>query len=130
MPYFLSLITPHTRELIVTCWYPPIAHTTYHLSGMRAVVLSLTMLAVSAHGIFGDVRDRLGCQLPGHTDYQFCNASLSTKDRVKDLMQRIPDNLKPSLLTARACAAIPEIGVPSYYWVSVAIIRSVYCFFS
>ena len=69
-----------------------------------------------AAAIFGDVRDRLGCQLPGHTLYPFCNSSLPTKDRVADLIPRIPNELKPGLLTARAVVAIPSIGVPSYYW--------------
>eukprot|EP01045_Picozoa_sp_COSAG04_P053189 COSAG04_NODE_23093_length_344_cov_0.636735_1_plen_38_part_10 len=38
-------------------------------------MLPLALLAATAHAgpakAFGDVRDRLGCQLPGHTSYPF-----------------------------------------------------------
>ena len=69
--------------------------------------------AQAAVAIFGDVRDRLGCQLPGHTLYPFCNSSLPTKDRVADLIPRIPNELKPGFLTARAVVAISPTMDPA-----------------
>ena len=65
---------------------------------------------------FGDVRDRLGCQLPTHTDYPFCDTSKSVAERAADLVSRIKDEDKPALLTARADRALPYLGVPSYYY--------------
>ena len=84
------------------------------------------------------------CVLPGHTSYPFCNTSLDLDARVYDLIQRIHDDDKPNLLTARGCRdcdsndgdddgndalhrtatsrgpghmqALPYLGVPEYYW--------------
>jgi hypothetical protein len=66
--------------------------------------------------LFGDVRDRLGCQLPGHTHYPFCNTSLPIALRAADLVRRVKNADKPALLTARAVKPLPELGVPSYYY--------------
>lgn len=44
------------------------------------VALASTAAAMAPH--FHDVRDRLGCQRPGHTQYPFCNTSLSYDQRV------------------------------------------------
>ena len=63
---------------------------------------------------FGDVRDRLACQLPGHTAYPFCDTTKPIEARVADLIQRINDTDKPGLLTARAVAPLPYLGVPGY----------------
>ena len=59
----------------------------------------------------------------GHDHYPFCNRSLSIEARVRDLISRIDDKVKPNLLTARGYdgtsssrQALPELGVPSYYW--------------
>jgi hypothetical protein len=56
---------------------------------------------------------------------------LSVKDRVKDLISRITDADKPNLLTARGkggngqhMQALPELGVPAYYWVIMHSTRS------
>jgi hypothetical protein len=55
-------------------------------------------------------------------DLPFCNTSLPIDDRVRDLISRIRTADKPNLLTARGHlknrgrTAIPELGVPSYYW--------------
>ena len=65
---------------------------------------------------FGDVRDRMGCQLPGHTHYPFCDTSKTIAERAADLVARIHDADKPALLTARANRALPYLGVPSYYY--------------
>jgi len=43
---------------------------------------------------------RLGCE-PPHDHYPFCDSNLSVSSRVKDLISRIPDSIKPNLLTAR-----------------------------
>eukprot|EP00036_Acanthoecidae_sp_10tr_P008588 CAMPEP_0182919026 /NCGR_PEP_ID=MMETSP0105_2-20130417/2424_1 /TAXON_ID=81532 ORGANISM="Acanthoeca-like sp., Strain 10tr" /NCGR_SAMPLE_ID=MMETSP0105_2 /ASSEMBLY_ACC=CAM_ASM_000205 /LENGTH=784 /DNA_ID=CAMNT_0025056151 /DNA_START=43 /DNA_END=2397 /DNA_ORIENTATION=+ len=59
----------------------------------------------------------------GKDHFPFCNTSLPLDDRVRDLVSRIPDEIKPNLLTARghehsvaSQQDIPELGVPSYYW--------------
>lgn len=58
----------------------------------------------------------------GYDHFPFCNTSLPLADRVRDLIGRIPDAVKPNLLTARGHLknrgrqALPELGVPSYYW--------------
>ena len=44
------------------------------------------------------------------------NTSLSPRQRAADLVSRIDDAAKPGLLTAREVVALPEIGVPSYYY--------------
>eukprot|EP01052_Picozoa_sp_SAG31_P028825 SAG31_NODE_2815_length_5045_cov_3.196522_4_plen_299_part_00 len=59
---------------------------------------------------FGDVRDRMGCQLPNHTHYLFCDTSKSIPERAADLVARIHDADKPGLLTARANKALPYLG--------------------
>ena len=52
----------------------------------------------------------------------FCNTSVPVDDRVRDLISRIKAVDKPNLLTARGHlknrgrTALPELGVPSYYW--------------
>jgi len=58
------------------------------------------------------------CHLPGHTDYPFCNTSLTLDMRVKDLVSRLSISEKPPLLTARESpmGAIPRLGVPEYDW--------------
>jgi len=69
------------------------------------------------------------CQ-PGspHTALPFCDASLPSAVRARDLLARINDTAKPALLTARGPSngkstapnggrqAFPELGVPSFYW--------------
>ena len=63
-----------------------------------------------------------GCVAP-HDTYPFCNTSLPVEDRVRDLISRIDDKVKPNMLTARGQGGngqhmqkIPELGVPAYYW--------------
>eukprot|EP00039_Didymoeca_costata_P005612 m.83066 g.83066 ORF g.83066 m.83066 type:complete len:896 (-) comp12900_c0_seq1:42-2729(-) len=48
--------------------------------------------------------------------YPFCNTSLSINERVMDLISRIHDADKPSLMTARHSAPLPYLGVPAYDW--------------
>ena len=58
------------------------------------------------------------CTAP-HDKYKFCDTTLSTAERVADLLQKIPDETKPNLLTARGGHGLQnytEIGVPAYYW--------------
>jgi len=62
-------------------------------------------------------------RLAGHDHYPFCNTSMPLDDRVRDLVSRIKDVDKPNLLTARGHTrraggqqALPELGVPAYYW--------------
>jgi hypothetical protein len=68
----------------------------------------------------------------GFDHYPFCNTSLSIDQRVADLVKRIDDEAKPNLLTARGHLghrgrqAIPELGVPSYYWGSNCIHASMF----
>ena len=82
-----------------------------------AAALAASLVSLAALGNhFGDVRDRLGCQLPGHTHYPFCDTSLTAADRAADLVSRINVTDKPALLTARATRALPALGVPSYYY--------------
>jgi len=63
----------------------------------------------------------------GYDHFPFCNASMSVDDRVRDLIARIADEDKANLLTARGFEksrgrqALPELGVPSYYWGSNCI---------
>ena len=39
----------------------------------------------------------------GKDHFPFCNTSLPIDERVWDLVARIPDSIKPNLLTARGC---------------------------
>lgn len=60
----------------------------------------------------------------GKENFPFCNVSLPIDDRVRDLISRIPNSVKPALLTARgpnphdpsSRQALPHLGVPAYYW--------------
>ena len=69
---------------------------------------------------------------PPHDRYPFCNTSLTIDVRVHDLIARIPNSIKPNLLTARGNLrnknrqAIPSLGVPSYYWGSNCIHSSMF----
>ena len=58
------------------------------------------------------------CHLPGHTDYPFCNVSLTVEERVADLVSRIQPEEKAPLLTARESplGGIPRLGLPEYDW--------------
>ena len=47
----------------------------------------------------------------GHDRYRFCNATLSVEERVADLLQRIPDETKPALLTARGRCWLRALAV-------------------
>lgn len=66
------------------------------------------------------------CVESGHTQYPFCNTSLSLDSRVRDLVSRILPEDKPGLLTARAHKGLPYLGVPSYYWGSNCIHSSMF----
>jgi beta-D-xylosidase 4 len=56
------------------------------------------------------------CSEPQHQQLAFCNASLSTSDRVEDLLSRLPLDEKVTLLTARASPKgnMSSIGLPEY----------------
>ena len=69
-----------------------------------------------------DRRSPFGC-LPPHDHYPFCDVALPVAARVRDLLSRIDDAVKPNLMTARGrggsgqqLQALPELGVPGYYW--------------
>ena len=77
----------------------------------------------------------------GFNHFPFCNTSLARDDRVRDLVSRIADADKANLLTARGHLnkmvsgmfptyggrqALPELGVPSYYWGSNCIHSSMF----
>ena len=70
--------------------------------------------------------------VPPHDKYRFCDTSLSIDERVMDLVKRIPDSSKANLLTARGKEmhkgreALPNLGVPSYYWGSNCIHSSMF----
>ena len=58
----------------------------------------------------------LACQ-PPHDSFPFCDTKMSVPDRIRDLISRIDDADKPSLLTARSAnSSLPDLGVPAYYW--------------
>jgi len=48
--------------------------------------------------------------------YPFCNSSLSIDARTEDLVARMKTASKPSVMTARHSAPIPDLGVPAYDW--------------
>ena len=56
-----------------------------------------------------------------YSHYPFCNTSLSTDERVKDLISRLNLTEKATLLIARESPlnSIPRLGIPEYDWVSV-----------
>eukprot|EP00041_Stephanoeca_diplocostata_P008138 m.117691 g.117691 ORF g.117691 m.117691 type:complete len:917 (+) comp17191_c0_seq1:436-3186(+) len=61
--------------------------------------------------------------VPPMDNFPFCDVTKSVKDRVLDLVGRIPDADKANLLTARGLGgdgqhmqALPTLGVPAYYW--------------
>mmetsp|Transcript_5670 Transcript_5670/g.10410 ORF Transcript_5670/g.10410 Transcript_5670/m.10410 type:complete len:235 (-) Transcript_5670:2095-2799(-) len=72
----------------------------------------------------------------GLDHFPFCNVSLSLDQRVWDLVNRIKNEDKPNLMTARGHLnhlspgggrqALPELGVPSYYWGSNCIHSSMF----
>ncbi|ETP10162.1 hypothetical protein F441_14126, partial [Phytophthora nicotianae CJ01A1] len=58
------------------------------------------------------------CSSSAHQQFAFCNASLSTSERVEDLLRRLPLDEKVTLLTARASPKgnMSSIGLPEYNW--------------
>ena len=68
------------------------------------------------------------CQ-PPHDGYAFCDVSLPLERRLDDLLDHIPMSSYGKLLTARQSVALPEIGLPAYYWGTNAIhgLRNVEC---
>ena len=48
--------------------------------------------------------------------WAFCNVSLSTEERLTDLVARINMSEAGSQLTARQSSALPRLGIPSYYY--------------
>jgi beta-glucosidase-like glycosyl hydrolase len=74
----------------------------------------------------------------GKDHFPFCNVSLPVDERVRDLVGRIDDKLKPNLLTARFSHGgsklgpsadgqpLTELGVPAYYWGSNCIHSSMF----
>lgn len=59
--------------------------------------------------------------LPYAADFGFCDTSLSVEDRLADLVPRVNLSDAGHQLTAREGPAIPELGLPSYYWGTNAI---------
>ncbi|KAE9347208.1 putative exo-1,4-beta-xylosidase [Phytophthora fragariae] len=58
------------------------------------------------------------CSDGEHQKFPFCDASLSTSERVEDLLRRLPLDEKVTLLTARASPKgnMSSIGLPEYNW--------------
>ncbi|KAG2524398.1 hypothetical protein JM16_004994 [Phytophthora kernoviae] len=58
------------------------------------------------------------CSDSGHDKFPFCNVSLSTSERVEDLLSRLPLDEKVTLLTARASphGNMSTLGLPEYNW--------------
>lgn len=57
----------------------------------------------------------LACQ-PPHDSFPFCDTTLAVSDRIRDLISRIDDADKPSLLTARSKnSSLPALGVPGAF---------------
>jgi len=56
------------------------------------------------------------CSQPESVAFAFCNKSLTTEERVADLVARLTLFELGPQLTARHSPAIPRLGIPSYYW--------------
>ena len=56
------------------------------------------------------------CSQPESVAFAFCNRSLTTEERVADLVSRLTLYEIGPQLTARHSPAIPRLGIPSYYW--------------
>ncbi|GMF17042.1 unnamed protein product [Phytophthora fragariaefolia] len=58
------------------------------------------------------------CVGKSNQELPFCTSSLSTADRVEDLLSRLPLQEKATLLTARASprGSMSSIGLPEYNW--------------
>eukprot|EP00039_Didymoeca_costata_P017511 m.324676 g.324676 ORF g.324676 m.324676 type:complete len:878 (-) comp16544_c0_seq6:89-2722(-) len=79
----------------------------------------------STQQVFGTIKKKppvkVACNTEGYTHFPFCNTSLTTEERITDLLSRINDTDKPNLMTARGrggtnMQAFPSLGVPAYYW--------------
>lgn len=74
---------------------------------MRAKMAAFVMMSVLIylHAVSGQTSyydAGVSACRSGKDHFPFCNTSLSTEARVKDLLTRIPDHAKPNLLTARS----------------------------
>ncbi|EEY63638.1 glycoside hydrolase, putative [Phytophthora infestans T30-4] len=78
--------------------------------------LALLACAISTPTV--DASIPRACSSPEHQQFAFCNASLSTAERVEDLLRRLPLDEKVTLLTARASPKgnMSSIGLPEYNW--------------
>lgn len=94
---------------------------------LRSLLLSLPTIGAEPQPSYYDAGLSACVPGAGHDHYPFCDVSLPIDDRVNDLISRIDDSVKPHLLTARGYLknqgrqALPELGVPSYYWGSNCI---------
>ncbi|KAE9027940.1 hypothetical protein PR003_g2943, partial [Phytophthora rubi] len=83
---------------------------------MRALLLLLTVSSCVAVPV--DAEIPRACVGRADQELPFCNTSLSTADRVEDLLSRLPLQEKATLLTARASprGSVSSIGLPEYNW--------------
>ncbi|EGZ24680.1 family 3 glycoside hydrolase [Phytophthora sojae] len=83
---------------------------------MRALQLIITLFNWVA--VYGDADFPRACVGKTNQELPFCNTSLSTADRVEDLLSRLPLQEKATLLTARASPRgnMSSIGLPEYNW--------------
>lgn len=67
--------------------------------------------------------------MEGKDDFPFCDVSLSMHERLTDLVDRITMGEAAYQLTARESKALPDIGLPAYYWGTNAIhgVQNVNC---
>ncbi|GMH92933.1 hypothetical protein TL16_g12494 [Triparma laevis f. inornata] len=67
---------------------------------------------------YGDGPIPRACSTPETNTYPFCDETLTTQNRVNDLIQRLTLDQKAKMMTARQSpdGGVKELGVPEYDW--------------
>ena len=88
--------------------------------GSLSCIVSITLILVVAVG--GEGRDPFACdpKVGNTSTFPFCKTSLSTTERVNDLIGRLTLAEKVRLLVNNA-AGIPRLGMKGYEWWSEAL---------
>ena len=97
-----------------------------HMSTNTGVLMSMVCIyatvTIQAQPSYYDAGKTACIPGGGHDHYPFCDRNLTIDERVKDLINRIPNSSKANMLTARGRGmnkgreGFPNLGVPSYYW--------------